>query len=98
MAEQMKDATPEDVERGMEPWMAWAERCGDGLVDFGSPLGNGLRVTDSGTSPSERNVVGYMILQAEDMDGALVLLQNHPHLGWTEGCELEIHECLLLPS
>ena len=32
-------------EAGMEPWMAWAERCGDGLVDMGTPLGGGRKVT-----------------------------------------------------
>ena len=37
--EKMKDATPEQMKAGMEPWMQWAERCGDGLVDLGSPLG-----------------------------------------------------------
>ena len=26
--EQMKDATAEDMKKGMEAWMAWAERCG----------------------------------------------------------------------
>ncbi len=36
--EQMKDATPKDMKKGMETWMAWAEGCGDGLVDIGSPL------------------------------------------------------------
>ena len=64
--EQMKDATPEDMKKGMEAWMAWAGRCGEGLVDIGSPLGSGLRVTDSGSSPSETSVVGCSILQADD--------------------------------
>lgn len=96
--EQMKDATPEDMKKGMEPWMAWAEKCGDGLVDLGSPLGGGQKVSDSGHSPSQKNVVGYSVLQAENMDGALALLEEHPHLGWAEGCEIEVHECLPLPG
>ena len=96
--EQMKDATPEDMKKGMETWMAWAERCGEGLLDIGSPLGGGLTVTDGGTSPSDKNVVGYSMLQAEDIDGALVLLQGHPHLGWAEGCEIEVQECLPVPG
>ena len=28
------------------------------------------------------------------MDGALALLEGHAHLGWAEGCEIEVHECL----
>ncbi len=94
----MKDATPEDMKSGMEAWMAWAEQCGDGLVDLGSPLSGGRKVSDSGHSASQRSVVGYSILQAEDMEGALALLEGHPHMGWAEGCEIEVHECLPLPG
>ena len=96
--EAMKGATLEDMKKGMEPWMAWAQRCGDGLVDLGSPLGGGLKVTESGSSPSDRDVAGYSILQADDMEGALALLQGHPHLGWAEGCEIEVHESLPMPG
>ena len=95
--EAMKDATPEDMKKGMEPWMAWAESCGDGLVDLGTPLGGGLKVTKSGSSPSDKDVAGYSILEAEDMEGALALLQGHPHLEWMPGCEIEVHESLPLP-
>ncbi len=35
---QMANATPEEREEGMKPWMAWAEKCGDQLVDLGTPL------------------------------------------------------------
>ena len=56
--EAMQNATPEDMKAGMEPWMAWAERCGDGLVDLGAPLGGGQKVMEGGSSPSDKNVVG----------------------------------------
>ena len=95
--EQMKNATPEDMKEGMEQWMAWAKRCGDGLVDFGTPLGGGQKVTKSGSSPSDKNVVGYSILQAEDMEAAHALLKGHPHLDWAAGCEIEVHESLPPP-
>ena len=32
------EQTPEEMEKGMEPWMAWAAQCGDQLVDLGQPL------------------------------------------------------------
>ena len=96
--EAMKSATPEDMEKGMEAWMAWAQGCGHGLVDMGTPLGGGLKVTKSGYSPSDNGVVGYSILEAENMEGALTLLQGHPHLEWVAGCEIEVHESLPLPG
>lgn len=97
-AEQMQDASPDDMEAGMEAWMTWAQGCGDSLVDLGSPLGGGQKVTESGYSPSDRGVTGYSMLQAEDMEAARALLQGHPHLGWAAGCEIEIHESLPLPG
>ena len=92
--EQMKDAAPED----MQPWMAWAERIGDGLVDFGTPLGGGQKITKSGSSPSDKNVIGYSILQAANMEAAYALLKGHPHLEWAAGCEIEVHESLPPPT
>ncbi len=95
--EQMKNVSPEDAKKGMEQWMIWAKKAGDGLVDLGSPLGNGQVLSESGSSPSDADIVGYMILQAKDMDGALDMLKDHPHLGWAEGCNLEVYESLPLP-
>lgn len=91
--EQMADATPED----MKPWMEWAERCGEGLVDMGTPLVGGQKVTKSGVSPSDTSVVGYSVLQAASMEAAQALLKDHPHLFAADGCEIEVHESAPLP-
>lgn len=96
--EQKPDAKPEDMKKGMDAWMAWAQKCGSGLVDMGTPLGNGLKVTPAGTSPSQKGVVGYSMLQAENMDQAVAMLKGHPHLAWAAGCEIEVHESLPLPG
>jgi hypothetical protein len=82
---------------GMKPWMAWAEGCGDSLVDLGTPLAGGQRLSKSGASPSDKGVVGYSILEAENMEAAQVLLDGHPHLEWAAGCEIEVHESMPLP-
>ena len=94
----MQDATPEQMQEGMKPWMDWAARCGTHLVDLGTPLDGGQRVTATGTAPSDKEVTGYSILQAEDAAAARALLDGHPHLGWEAGCALEIHESLPLPG
>jgi hypothetical protein len=98
VSKKMAAATPEEMKAGMEPWMDWAKKCGTGLVDMGTPLGGGMKVTKNGTSPSTKEVVGYSILQANSMDAAVEMLKNHPHLNWTEGCEIEVHESLLVPG
>ena len=92
------NTSPEDMQKGMESWMAWAAKCGDGLVDMGTPLGGGQKLSKSGSSPSDKAVVGYSILQAEEMEGAKALLEGHPHLGWSDGCEIEVHESMAPPG
>jgi len=96
--EKMHDSSPEEMKKGMEAWMVWAEKCGSGLVDMGTPLGNAQKLTETGSSPSVNNVMGYSVLQAESMEGAKKLLKGHPHLGWGKGCEIEVLESLPKPG
>ena len=96
--EAMKKATPEQMKAGMERWHAWAGSCGEGLVDLGTPLGNGQVVTKAGSSPSASNIAGYSMVQAEDTAAALALLQGHPHLEWAADCAIELHELMPLPG
>ena len=91
-------ASPEEMQAGMEAWMAWAASCGDGLADMGSPLGNGQKMTQAATGPSDRGVIGYSVLQCDDMEAALGLLEGHPHLAWVPGCEIEVHESMVMPG
>ena len=90
--------SPEQMEAVMGEWNAWAAKVGDRMVDFGTPLAGGTRVTTEGTSPSTREVVGYSIIEADDFDAALDLAGNHPHLSMPGGCEIEIHEAQAIPG
>jgi len=99
--EAMKEAaktSSEEAKESMKPWMEWKEKIGDAVVDMGNPLGNGQKLSKSGTTSSDREVVGYSILQAENMDDAVELLKGHPHLEWNKGCDIEIHEAMPLPG
>jgi hypothetical protein len=97
--QQTANMKPEDQAKGMEAWMEWAKKCGDKLVDLGSPLMNGQQLTPDGKSKaSDKNVAGYSILQAENMEEAKRLLQGHPHLGWNAACSIEVHETMPLPG
>ncbi len=97
--QQGANQSPEDMAKGMEGWMQWAQRCGDKLVDLGAPLANGQQLSPDGTSKnSDKNVVGYSILQAENIENAKKLLQGHPHLTWNAACSIEVHETIPLPG
>src|SRR5215471_19279576 len=92
-------ATPDQQAKGMEMWMQWAKTCGNKLVDLGSPLTNYQQLVPGGKSKSgDSDIVGYSILQAEDMEEIKSLLQKHPHLGWNPDCSIEVHETMSLPG
>ncbi len=90
--------TPEQMEQVMEQWNAWAEKVGGAMADFGTPLAGGVEVTPDSTRSSTREVVGYTIIEADDMDAALGLAQAHPHLHMPGGCTIEVHEAQPIPG
>ena len=96
--EQMAQTPPEERAKGMELWMQWAKKCGDKLVDLGSPLTGGQKLSPAGTTPSNLNIAGYSVLQAENMDEAQALLAGHPHLGWNAACTIEVYETMTIPG
>jgi hypothetical protein len=84
----------------MELWMQWATKCGNKLVDLGAPLMNGMALIPNGKSAnSKKEVTGYSVLQAKDMNEAISLLQGHPHIGgWNAACSIEVYETMPLPG
>ena len=95
--EKMKTMSPEDMQKGMEPWRKWVEKCGEHLVDLGSPLDIGQHIDASGVTPSKTGVGGFSVLKADSMAEAEELLKGHPHLGWGDGYYIEVHEKIPLP-
>ena len=97
-SQQMAQVPPEEQAKGMEGWMQWAQKCGDKLVDLGSPLAGGQTLSPAGSSNSNLNICGYSVLQADNMDDAKALLQGHPHLGWNAACTIEVYETMPIPG
>jgi len=93
----MKDKSPEDMKKVKEAWFAWKDQCGDTLLDFGQPVGPSICLTQSGSQPSQRQLCGYHIIQAEDMEAAKKVVENHPHLQ-DPTAELEVNELMPLPN
>lgn len=98
VAERFAQATPEEAQQGMKLWVEWAERIGTGLVDPGQPLGHAMRVTKTGITKSDANIIGMSILQASGMDQALEMVKDHHHLHWADECEIVILEEMLIPE
>ncbi len=98
--EQMSGASPEQQAEGMQLWMDWANRVGDRLVDLGAPLMNGQSINSQGErEPSTKEVTGYSVILAEDLEHLLQLLESNPHIsGWHPDATVEVHESVLLPG
>jgi hypothetical protein len=90
--------TPEQMDAVMGEWNAWAGKVGSGMVDSGTPLAGGTRVSHYGTAPSTRDVVGYSLIEADDMAAALELARVHPHPNMPGSCEIEVHEAQVIPG
>jgi hypothetical protein len=94
---QMENNDPDMAAAAMQAWNDWAARAAGGIVDMGTPLGNGRRLTSGGASEANTEVAGYSILQAADIDAAVSLLDGHPHFQMP-GSSIEVHETLELPG
>ncbi len=96
-AEQMRNATPEQMQGGMDLWMAWAGRAGAAVVDLGSPVAAAARVTESQIGGGTSQVRGFSILQAQSKDALLELLKNHPHFR-APAASIEVLEFTPIPG
>lgn len=96
-SDQIENNDPEMAAAAMQAWNDWSARVGSGMVDLGTPLGNGRRVTTSGSGEADTEVAGYSILTADDVDTAVGLLDGHPHLQMP-GASIEVHETIEIPG
>ncbi len=97
-AERFAQVTREEAQQGMKLWFDWKAKIGSGLIDMGNQLGNALKVTKTGVTKSDSNIVGMSILQANTMDDALEMVKGHHHLQWADGCEIVVLEEMPIPE
>lgn len=91
----MSDFTPEQVAERTAAFHAWMEKVGTALVDAGSPFGTSASVRDDGTEGIASNLIGYTIVEADDLAVAKALTDGLPFLSNSDGkCTVEIFELL----
>ena len=96
--QRMGSASPEDQQAHFAKWQAWTENNADSLENAGTPLGGGQVLTAAGSSDATSTLMGYAILQAENMEAAQAILQTDPFLDQGEGCSIEVYECMSMPG
>lgn len=95
--DQMAHATPEQMQAGMDAWMAWAGKAGDAIVDLGTPLAATTRLGPEPPASGEDNISGYSLLQSDSAQALTSLLADHPHLH-VPGNSIEVLEVLAMPG
>jgi hypothetical protein len=86
------DLTPEQGVKRMAAFAAWMEKVGQALVD-GSPFGASASVRDDGTEGTAGDLIGYTIVEADDLAAAKALTDGLPFLSNSDGkCAVEIFE------
>jgi len=91
--ERMGGMSKEEMDKMMKPWMAWKEKVGSALVDFGNPMIKGMRYTKTENSKASSHVTGYSIVQAEDMEAVHIMLATHPYMNMPE-TSIEVYELM----
>ena len=93
----MANISDEDKAKGMEPWMAWKAKNDANIVDMGSPLMGGQSADTSGNwTASTKEVTGYSMVQAENMEAAKAIFEGHPHLSWGSSSSIEVYETVAM--
>jgi hypothetical protein len=89
------DLTPEQGAERMAAFGAWMDKVGTALVDVGSPFGPGGSVRDDGTDGAAGGLIGYSIVEADDLAAAKAFTDGLPSLSGSDGtCAVEIFELL----
>jgi len=87
--DQLANATPQEMEAGLEAWRIWATKVGYALTDFGAPLAHTTHVGPGGRSAD--GVAGFSVVEAGSAEEVETILDGHPHLA-TPGNSIEVLE------
>lgn len=74
---------------GLPQWNQWEERNAAAFLDRGM-VGKTMRVTGNGIAPATNNICGYIVVEAETIEEAARLFENHPHFTLFPGDGVDI--------
>lgn len=83
---------------GIEAWGNWVSRHKESVKDYGAPLGETMVASRDGVGKKENKIVSYVIVEAETLEEAAKMFENHPHFTVFPGDSVEIMECLEMPT
>jgi hypothetical protein len=91
----MSELTPDEGAERRAAFGAWMEKVGEALIDVGSPFGTSASVRNDGTEGTAGDLIGYTIIEADDLAAAKALTDGLPFLSNSDGkSAVEIFELL----
>lgn len=75
--------------RGLKLWTDWEKQNGAHFSDRGM-VGKTLRVTQDGVAFASNQFCGYVVVEAETIEAAAALFENHPHFSVFPGDGVDI--------
>lgn len=83
---------------GLKQWAKWEKKNAASFPDHGGMVGKTLRVTKNGAAPATNPFCGYIVVEAETIEAAARLFENHPHFSVFPGDGVDIMPFLTGPS
>ena len=98
-ATDMAEMTQEEMQAVMVKWAEWMEGVGSALADVGAPFGPSASIVDDGSPGTAVSLTGYSILEADSMESARTLADNHPFLSEGKGdYAIDLYEMMPVPG
>jgi hypothetical protein len=83
---------------GLKQWTDWERRNAASFLDRGGMVGRTTRVTKDGTAGAANDLCGYIVVEAETIEAAARLFENHPHFAVFPGDAVDIMPFVTDPS
>jgi len=75
---------------GLPQWETWEAANVASFPERGAMVGKTRRVSASGVADASNDICGYVVVEADDIDAAARIFENHPHFMTFPGDSVDI--------
>jgi hypothetical protein len=83
---------------GLKRWAEWEEEHAVSITDRGGMVGKTLRVSRDGIAGAVNPFCGYIVVEAESIEAAARLFEDHPHFSVFPGDGVDVMPFLTEPA
>lgn len=82
---------------GLQKWMDWDKANAASFANKGGMVGKTLRVNKDGIGKAQNDICGYLVVEAESIEAAAKIFENHPHFSIFPGDGVDIMPFVTAP-